>query len=777
MKKVIGFIILSVFFCQVNAQIILKGSICSSVGEPVPFVNVALFMSTDTTKLVCGSITDTEGNYVLPSARAGKYRIMISAIGYCTIKEDLYLRMPSAGNIVTRNFTIEETATALDEVVIKASRKTSHVDKSIYTFSKEQIKNARYSNDLLNGIEDLSIDVMNNKISKLGGGSVKILINGVNATDNDLKSIPADKVLKVEYYDIPPARYATISTLVNVITKRLDTGWNGGIEATHAFSTGFGNDDFYLQHIAGNHQFAIDYELRYRDYNEQIVKEDYRYKLNEEYISYLYNEKNKFGYTNHNINLKYTYSKPNDYALQASFSPNFSNNFSEENSKIQVNKKNIKQHRKGIVDRDIQTFGPSGNVYFSKKMKHGQELTLDVVGTYYHNKQKTSNHEFEAENNQTTLEDRMDLKNQKKSLIGEIAYTKTRGTSILSLGYKSTLASSHSTISNYLSDRVPYDYKSANNNHYLYAEYGNTWKRLMYRIGIGGTWIKTYNDDTQYKKLLLTPKIILGYKLTSNQNLQWVLTASPSIPSISQLSNNATLITNELLRRGNPYLHSGNSYITTLRYNWNNSWIDFKLAALATYERNSISTYYKEENINGERYIVSTLENAKFNFQYGGFYYLSIRPFKNEVLSIKLYGMLVNQTLNSSIIGKFSHLYKPIYYSLNFRKGAWGATYVGNIVSRQIDGAYLRSDENQSNLQIFYQLKKIRLTAGCFWLFNKSKYNSETLANSLLQHNKRTHINDNRSMFTLGFSWNFSTGKSLNIKRKIENRDTDKGTF
>lgn len=286
MKKVIGLIILSVFFCKIDAQIILRGNICSTASEPIPFVNIALFSSTDTTKLICGGITDTEGNYILPSTRPGKYRIMISAIGYSTIERELYLRMPSAGNIVTRNFTIGETTTALDEVVIKASRKTNHVDKSVYTFSKEQIKNARYSNDLLNGIEDLSIDVMSNKISKLGGGSVKILINGVNATDNDLKSIPADKVLKVEYYDMPPARYATVSTLVNVITKRLDTGWNGGIEATHAFSTGFGNDDFYIKHIVGNHQLALNYELRYRDYNEQIVEESYQYKLDEDNLNH-----------------------------------------------------------------------------------------------------------------------------------------------------------------------------------------------------------------------------------------------------------------------------------------------------------------------------------------------------------------------------------------------------------------------------------------------------------------------------------------------------------
>lgn len=777
MKRILGFIILLLSFHTADAQIVLKGNVSSSTGEPLPFMNVALFYAADTTRLAVGSITDVQGSYVMPTTKAGRYCIVISAIGYKTIKETITLRIPSVGNIVTKDFVTEEASTALNEVVIKATRKNSYADKSVYTFSKEQIKNARYSNDLMTSVGELSVDMTTNKISKLDGGSVKILINGVNATDNDLKSIPADKVIKVEYYDIPPARYATVNALVNVITRRLDTGWNGGIDVMHAISTGFGNDNLYLKYVAGNHQISLDYELQYRNYNERLTTDIYRYQLNGENMDYLYQDEDKFGYTNNNINLKYTYSKPEDCTLQVVVSPNFSTNFSKGNSDIQAVTNEILQNGTRYHDNDIKTFGPTADIYFSKKMKHNQELTLDVVGTYYHNKQKKTNRETDTKSGEITLEDFMNLRNNKKSLIGELAYTKTWGLRMLSIGYKGTLASSNSTISNYLSDGKSYEYNADNNNHYFYAEYGSTRSKLMYRIGIGGTWVDTHNDDTQYSKMLFTPKLILGYKFNLNHNLQWMLTSSPDLPSISQLSNNSELITNELLYRGNPYLRSGNSYISSLRYNWNNNWIDLNLAALVSYQQDPINLYYQEETINGKDYIVSTPENARYFFQYGGFYSLSLRPLKNDILLIKFYGMAVNQKLSSLIIGKYSHWYAPLYYTINFRKGVWGATYSGCIVSRQLDGAYMAQDENLSNLQIFYQHKNIRLTAGCYWLFSKSKYYSETLPNNILYHNSRTAINDNRSMFILGFSWNFSSGKSLNIKRKIQNRDTDKGTF
>lgn len=777
MKKIAGFIISSLLFCTANAQLILKGNVHSTSGEALPFINVAMYSATDSTELISGSITDLQGNYILQKVKAGKYQITVSAIGYRTIKETVLLRTPSVGNVIIKDFITDETVTTLNEVVIKANRKNNYADKSVYTFSKEQIKNARYTNDLLSEIGGLSVDMTNNKISKMGGGSVKILINGVNATDNDLKSIPADKVIKIEYYDIPPARYATVSTLVNIITKRMDTGWNGGIDALHAFTTGFGNDNLFLKCVAGNHQISFDYELQYRNYNERLSTDSYKYLLNGENIEYLYQDKDKFGYTNNNINLKYTYSIPENYILQTTISPNFSKNFSDGSSDINKYIDNNLFQGNKYHNQNINSFGPAIDIYFSKKMKQNQELTVDVVGTYYHNKQERLNREMYAESGETTLEDYMNLSNYKKSIIGEAAYTKVWGARTLSIGYKGTWASSNSTISNYLSNGKEYEYESSNNNHYVYTEYGNTLKKIMYRIGIGSTLVDTRNDDTKYTKVLFTPKFIVAYNFNSSQNLQWMLTSSAAIPSISQLSNNSTLITNELLRRGNPYLRSGNNYITTLRYNWNSSWMDLNLTALSTYAKSPISTYYQEEIINGKSYIVSTSENAKSFFQYGISYSLTIRPFKNEVLSIKLYGTATNQKLNSPIIGKYSHWYMPLFYSLSFRKQAWGATYSGNIISKQLDGAYLEQDENRSNLQVFYQHKNLRLIAGCYWLFTKSKYNSETLPNDILHHNSRTSINNNRSMFVLGFSWNFTTGKSLNIKQKIKNRDMDRGTF
>ena len=41
----------------------------------------------------------------------------------------------------------------------------------------------------------------------------------------------------------------------------------------------------------------------------------------------------------------------------------------------------------------------------------------------------------------------------------------------------------------------------------------------------------------------------------------------------------------------------------------------------------------------------------------------------------------------------------------------------------------------------------------------------------------RHDICDNKSMFVLGFSYDLSTGKNLKINRKLQNKDSDTGSF
>ena len=754
----------------------LRGTVRSADNEPLAFVNIAMYSAADSTKFLKGTVTDKVGAYVLASPAAGDYLLILSSLGYETIKQKVTIG--GDGNATTRDFTMSETAMALKGVTVEGRRQTNYADKSVYTFSDEQIKQARQSADLVSTVRDLALDPNTNKIAKAGGGTVKLLINGLNATDNDLKSIPANKILKVEYYTVPPARYATdgMGTLVNVITKRLDTGVALGVDARHAFTTMFGDDNMYLRLTSGNHQLAIDYSLSYRNYNDSYATRNYNFNVDGKESSYTYDTDRPFGYTTNDISLKYIYNKPDDITFQAVLKPSFMHQFETTVNKITATGNNQWRNGGGEGNNLTNTFGPSIDLYLNKKLKGGNELTVNVVGTYYHNRQENTKNQWKETATDILLNDSMNQKSHKYSIIGELIYTKTWGRNALSIGYKGMAGKSKSTISNHLTGGYSYDYNSSNSSHYAYAEFGGASGKLSYKVSAGGTYVATDNDDTNYNTFLFTPQASLSYNMKKS-SVQMYLSSTPVTPTISQLSNNSEQMIPGLVRQGNPYLKSGNNYNVSLYYLYNHSWFNFIVGLSSDYTDKPISTYYKYGTVGGEDCIVSTSENALCYWQNGGYYSLTIKPLGNETLRLRMGGNVLNQRISSDIIGVHSHWYAPMWYMVDYNKGRFGASYMGGIVSRSLNGAYLSDDENSGHLQVYYQHKQIRITAGCLWLFTKSKYHSETLDNNVMNYSSDNYINDNKSMVTLGISWNLFKGKNVDVDKKLDNKDNDRGTF
>ncbi len=231
MKTLLHIILFLFLTSSAVAQVNIKGKITALKGDkkvPVELANIILYSKSDSTKFIAGTVSDLEGNYLFPNIEMGRYRLEISCVGYKTLRKMFRVTLPSVGDHLTRNFQLTVDNKALKEVVVMGNRRKQYIDKATYTFKKQEIKSARYAKDLLENLPDLSIDVQTQKLKTINGQSLLILINGVRATSNDLKMIPPNKILRVEYFDMPPARYAGKGAVVNVITKTLDDGFGGG---------------------------------------------------------------------------------------------------------------------------------------------------------------------------------------------------------------------------------------------------------------------------------------------------------------------------------------------------------------------------------------------------------------------------------------------------------------------------------------------------------------------------------------------------------------------
>ena len=770
MKMTIGDSLITVE-CIRKSERKLIGRLLDNHNLPVEFANIQLLNPQDSTFL-CGGVSNANGDFVIPCNQ--KQAIMkVSYVGYKTIS-----RLVNISRIGT--IRMQADAYQLKRVVVKGNLRTDHGDHATYIFNEEQIKNSRHSQDLITNIPGIIIDPTNDKVRSIVNKKMKILINDVAMTsDNELKSIPAEKIKKVEYYDAPPARYGDADILVNIITKPLDTGYATGLYAQTAFTTGFVNGDAYYKYNKGYSQFFVDYSIQMRNYHNRMGEDHYSFMLDNQLADYLYSFKEHFGYTDNTVNLKYAYSKPEDITFQITASPTYRHKFNRGNMDILAQNNPEWTDGKGNNDNYTNTFGPSLDLYLSKQLPHKQQIDVDVLGTYYHNDQQDLNQQWSVGGNaptETLVDDKMRSKNDSYSLITEVNYSKQWKKGELTLGWNNRIKWSDYTISNVLSGYEPYNSSSSINYQSFFAQYQNNLGKLNYRIGAEGVWRKQKYEDIKQTNSYIRPTFLFTYHI-KNGSIQLQSSNGFNNPPIAYLNENTTIIIPGVVSQGNPNLTSNNEYGAILRFIHYSSLLQWQVAPFGIYNDSPVSVYYEWRNIQDKKCLVQTYENSNYMWMYGLAYSVNIKPFKSELLKIGLYGSFKRYSTSSGIIGKHNQWSIPLTYQINFRKGKWGAHYMGNIVAKEPKGPYNYWDEPASHLSVFYQSGNWRITAMGNWLLNNAKYKFETIDNPILSRKEWHTIKDNNRMICLSVSWDFFSGKKKDIQKNINNRDSDSGAF
>ncbi len=139
-------IILSLFFCGLTfAQNSISGTVTDNNNLPLPGANVSILGETS------GTITDSDGKFLLNSSQKPPFTIEISSVGFTT----------QTVSITTNNqkvsIKLQEEETKLNEIVISASRTPERVLESPVTIERmglQEIKNTT-SPSFYDGLENL----------------------------------------------------------------------------------------------------------------------------------------------------------------------------------------------------------------------------------------------------------------------------------------------------------------------------------------------------------------------------------------------------------------------------------------------------------------------------------------------------------------------------------------------------------------------------------------------------------------------------------------------
>ncbi|MBS3914497.1 MAG: TonB-dependent receptor [Bacteroidetes bacterium] len=195
-----------------------------------------------TAKTVDGGITDSTGRVFFIVSNPGKYRLLITAVGYGNYKSEPFVlndsaRMQKLGMILLVNHAVVNVGEA--EVKVEKMLIESKVDKLIYNASQDISSKGGSATDLLRKVPMVEVD-MDGNVSMRGSSNIKVLINGkpsgiVSASVKDaLQSIPADQIERVEVITNPSAKYDAEGTagILNIVLKESKLkGTTGGIHS------------------------------------------------------------------------------------------------------------------------------------------------------------------------------------------------------------------------------------------------------------------------------------------------------------------------------------------------------------------------------------------------------------------------------------------------------------------------------------------------------------------------------------------------------------------
>lgn len=665
------------------------------------------------------------------------------------------------------------TTKEIQEVILKSQRKKQFADKAVYTFDKEALARARYAKDLLSTLPELQLNPVENTITSTKGGTTLFLINGIEATDMQIRSVAPGEVVKVEYYDIPPARWATrADTVVNILTRSTETGYVFGADVSTALNTGFVNGSAYANYTKGKNDFGLEYSLNLRDYNDRRVNSIYDYQLNGKHYRSDENRKDHFGYIFQSIALRYTRLVPDDYAFQAKLNMDIFSRFSKGTGQSVFTEDYLKEEHNMFKNNGSDYVIPKLDLYYSKKIGEKDELSINVVGSHYTTNTTETAKEWIVGSGLSVYDNDMVLKAKQTSLVGELAHMHDFTAGKLSSGYRI----SRSSISNDLNNLAGYSqYNVTYLEQYFYTEFAGKADQFSYRIGAGLTNIHNKSAENTFDEWTFTPKVILAYQLKGNQNLRFTASYNPVSPWSNALSSNVVQLAPNIVQRGNPFLQSQQVFSNNLTYSFNNKYFDFNAGLFYRYTNRVINQYYvHDEVLNG---YALTYENGKNAQRYGVQLTGSYKPFGNTLLVIKAVITPTSETVRTSKGALIKNDYLGNYFSLSSEYKSFSVQYQFNIPVYSLNGAFLNTNENQNNIFVSYKHKNWTFSTGMYWIGMPSEYKTKSLPESLVDYKVHTQIMNNKSMFVLGLSYDFSKGKKTEIQRKLNNDTAPAATF
>lgn len=702
------------------------------------------------TVLLKGTNTDTQGNYELRDIPAGEYAVRYEMPGLSAEQR----RVSLSADTVLDTVRMFYDSGLLDEVVVKGRLLNLYGAKETRLFTEAERGRAVSGLELMKNLPQIALNNTNNRLTTLAGKSILILRDGIQIDETDLMALPPSEIVRAEYYSHPPAKYLNAGAdAVLVVTTRRSQETGGYLVAnlTNSFTTGYGTNTVSGKHSFGENDLSFRYFVDYRDLNKNRQEQSYSGLLDGKR-----HEVNKQG-----LNSDYrgayhifegAYSRVrDDLFFNAKAKMVLNPGIEESNQDVVMNiEGETPTNFTSNLYTKSRTLSPSLDLYLSKKMRAGQELSFNVVNTFLG---ATSDRNL-SQAAPTFTSDRS------YSLIGEATYTKEFKNHALSAGVRNMFKTFHETF-----NATPSKFRT--NNLYYYVGLSGSANSFSYSVDMGGEHTMM---ETSEKRNFFVPKssLYLSWKVRASQ-FSLYSALRTSTPEMSILSDNPFWLDAMMVSRGNSRLRPYSTFANQLQYTLNRPSFYFQTSAAYFLIRNPYRLAFTVGDDAFQKTYTQTHNNEhalKYTVQ------TNWKPFK--WLTIRPYGAVEYQSHKFG--GKeYRNWYKYVSLYLSAAYRSFSLDAQAAVQNRSLEGTLLSKPYDYYTGMLTWQKDRLSLTMGV--IFSHFPSRSETYRGGAVSYAESKRWNDFQGLTYIRCTYRLPWGKNIErtARQRLSNSDTDSG--
>lgn len=751
----------------------LHGFVALGPKDPGEFALVALYSRTDSVHKTV-TYTDKAGYYSF-AVKPDVYNVEVRYVGCEPSHKSV--TVDSLHPVVRLDFVLKPSG-QLDEVVVLGKR-SEGVDKKSYEFDAVTKKAAHNLLDVVLTLPQIKADARTgNIISASGDAAPIILINGRYGTNEELRSIPPGKIIRVDYYDIAPERYNTRGSVMDVITKPLDEGHHAGIGLSVAPIATDARADLFYSYNQGNHQVKI-FSKGFLRHTRKGREENSDLQYNAGHLyAFQTQSVSQIRYKDGTFAGVYSFKQPEKRYFELSVTTSYEKDNNPNEYDISYSDGSQTTTRKGWKKESTSIFTPVIDLYYERRLHGGNRFFANMVYTYNNTHNDLQYEEKDGDLLHVLLEDQLANRTRKHSIIGQLEYAHPFKSSWLYVGTQLMYSKADFSLQSLISGNVDDTQKQFRNRIYLTWE--GSLNKFFYRIS--PRFYLHYASahlglDKSQTRIYFSPKVLVGWRLPKGQRLRMELETENLIPDLGRTTQAISLTREGLYRKSNPQLE--NSYLATasIYHDWSNKYLDISNKLIYSYANKSWILSFREDTVKGLPAIVVQDANSKYSETLNLHSSVSVKPFGDNSLQLRFFVKPRYQHYKLSNDRHISLFSIPSGGSVSYEHGNWGIQGDVDFPYKDLRDFFSSTSNWYSALTAFWNKGpwSIRLSLENLFIAEKSTNKNHSFI--LLKENGNSTMKDN--FWKVGFSVNyyFSIGKEYKGSRNLNNEDSDKGSL